>query len=386
MVQSAMENGPDSGRLSGATSDIEIGPLMGSWNILDVGCGSGLVGKVFRAFVDSDISSDTRSDTSASASAGAGAEEAIVSSLPSLSLSEGKDSIEAGDYSPLDFALQDMRDMRDMRDMKDMKWSTKGSSKGKGVKGTRGIKRGCMVGVDISSKMTEITARTGHYHYTACGDAVDSIRAFVPPKNLLKSEESGDSGVSGVSCPVLCLDMVVAADTFIYLGPLAPVFCAARAALKGGGLLVFSVEDLDSSPMRISSIKAASTVASTASMLGKGKAAAAGTGTGTFTSTSTDTLEDSSSKDKDKDKDIDKDKESFLVEAAEEVEVDEPLAEHCQLLSSSRYAHSEAYISLMCGKFGFRVEQQMKVVLRTESTATPPELYGLMYVVRKEGK
>jgi predicted TPR repeat methyltransferase len=40
-------------------------------------------------------------------------------------------------------------------------------------------------------------------------------------------------------------DLLVAADTLIYLGDLQPTFAAAAGALRDGGCLLFSVEKLD---------------------------------------------------------------------------------------------------------------------------------------------
>jgi len=40
-------------------------------------------------------------------------------------------------------------------------------------------------------------------------------------------------------------DVLVSADTLIYIGELAPMFAAAQAALRPGGTLVFTLEALD---------------------------------------------------------------------------------------------------------------------------------------------
>jgi predicted TPR repeat methyltransferase len=39
------------------------------------------------------------------------------------------------------------------------------------------------------------------------------------------------------------LDVIVAADVFVYVGDLKPVFSVARLALRGGGCFAFSVEE-----------------------------------------------------------------------------------------------------------------------------------------------
>ena len=77
-----------------------------------------------------------------------------------------------------------------------------------------------LVGVDLSSQMLEVARRKGRYsrlHEADISDwlATEKARSF---------------------------DLVVAADVFIYLGDLEPVFAGVTRCLRSGGLVAFSVE------------------------------------------------------------------------------------------------------------------------------------------------
>ncbi|MDB5569180.1 MAG: methyltransferase type 12 [Hyphomicrobiales bacterium] len=76
------------------------------------------------------------------------------------------------------------------------------------------------IGVDLSPRMVEAARRTGLYARAEVGD----VTAF------LNGEPAGGA------------DLALAADVFVYMGDLAPVFAAARAALAQGGLFAFSVQ------------------------------------------------------------------------------------------------------------------------------------------------
>ncbi|WP_431478655.1 tetratricopeptide repeat protein [Massilia eburnea] len=75
-------------------------------------------------------------------------------------------------------------------------------------------------GVDLSPHMLDRARDTGLYDGLYCGDMVGYLR--VRPASV---------------------DVIVAADVFVYLGDLRPVFSVARLALRGGGRFAFSVEE-----------------------------------------------------------------------------------------------------------------------------------------------
>lgn len=77
-------------------------------------------------------------------------------------------------------------------------------------------------GVDLSPRMLERASARGIYDSLAVGDAVAALRA-----------------------ETAAWDLVIAADVLVYLGDLAPLFTAARQALKPGGLLAATAEAAD---------------------------------------------------------------------------------------------------------------------------------------------
>ena len=76
------------------------------------------------------------------------------------------------------------------------------------------------IGVDLSPKMNDLARATGFYNQLHARD----ITAFL-------SEETAASS-----------DLVVAADVFVYMGDLAPIFAASADVLEPGGLFAFSVQ------------------------------------------------------------------------------------------------------------------------------------------------
>lgn len=81
---------------------------------------------------------------------------------------------------------------------------------------------GRLVGVDLSPRMVDKARERGLYDELVVGDVVEALAARPA-----------------------AFDLVAAADVFVYLGDLGPVFRAAAAALRPGGLFAFSVEFLD---------------------------------------------------------------------------------------------------------------------------------------------
>lgn len=83
---------------------------------------------------------------------------------------------------------------------------------------------GAMFGVDLSTRMVEAARRTGLYAQADAGDVTEWLKG--------KSSSSAD--------------LVIAADVFVYLGDLAPVFAESARALRAGGLFAFSVQKHES--------------------------------------------------------------------------------------------------------------------------------------------
>ena len=76
-----------------------------------------------------------------------------------------------------------------------------------------------LTGVDLSPKMLEKARERNVYDNLIVADLATVLRA-----------------------PGASYDLIIAADVFIYIGDLAPVFDACRAALRTGGLFAFSLE------------------------------------------------------------------------------------------------------------------------------------------------
>lgn len=83
-------------------------------------------------------------------------------------------------------------------------------------------------GVDLSRTMIEAARRRGVYDVLAQADITQHLQATARHH-----------------------DIAVAADTFIYLGELGPVFAAVRQALRPGGVLAFSAEVAEGADFRL---------------------------------------------------------------------------------------------------------------------------------------
>ena len=79
-----------------------------------------------------------------------------------------------------------------------------------------------LTGVDLSANMLEKARQRKIYDRLVCDD-------------LTRFAQTQDKA----------FDLAVAADVFIYLGDLSPVFAAVRRSLRDGGLLCFSIESTD---------------------------------------------------------------------------------------------------------------------------------------------
>ena len=158
--------------------------------------------------------------------------------------------------------------------------------------------------------------------------------------------------------------MVIAADTFIYIGALSSVFASINKILSPHGLLLFSVEDLDSSPMVLPTTTTApghsspssdhpltTSTVSASSSTGITSQARGDSTTGVHATLDTN---------------------------------GEPIGAvpgwGCRLLSSARFAHSHRYMEALAGIHGFRVARVVSEPLRKETGRSLP---GLFYILQK---
>jgi len=231
----------------------------GSWRILDLGCGSGLCGKVF-----SDFSSQNMNPL-------------VVASSCAKTVADDSSELVRAARQP-----------------------------------------GAMIaGADVSSKMVDISRSSGFYHSLACCDLLAALAAMAEAE----------------------LDLVIAADTFIYVGALGNTFASVGKVLRPGGFFAFSIEDLDKSPMKMSPASV------------------------TDSCTAGDDKIDNGS-------DCKTDEEGDISGAVP--------GWGAALLSSARFAHSVVYIERLAHLHGLRVLLRREVVLRCESL-TP--LTGQLFVL-----
>ena len=166
-----------------------------------------------------------------------------------------------------------------------------------------------MVGVDVSLKIGRIALKRGGYSAVLCCDLLEALRLLQPPA----------SAVTHSSVVRSRMHLVVAADTFIYVGALGKVFKLVSTMLAAKGLFLFTTENLlsDVLPKR-------------------------------------DPIPIGSDENNAED----------LVEIAGAVP-----GWGCQRKrDTARFAHSIEYVRLLAARHGFQVLQERGFVLRTEET------------------
>ena len=346
-------------------------PKRGCWRILDLGCGSGLCGKVFQELVShsgpnaegESVQRDESRSVEVSDVLGVDTDVGMVIALAGSSDVEGEREREDDDL----YQLERLRTC-----------CAAVSNRQKGEGTDEG--RGCMIGVDVSMRMVEITRRSGCYDCAGRADLSAALslfeRTLTPSTSVGNVDKSHGHAVTGQSsgAGLLALDLIIAADTFIYVGALGSVFSHVRKALGAGGIFLFSTEDLDSSPMRVTPH------------------------TGTHTA-----VEEKETGARHRDTQVQADKEiemqadaapltnrievsqHSIIRGGEVVQVrgGEPVGAvpgwGGQLLKSARFAHSNAYIQILAEIHGFHVLMQRNVVLRTEETIP---LLGILYLLQ----
>lgn len=162
------------------------------------------------------------------------------------------------------------------------------------------------------------------------------------------------------------LDMIIVADTFIYVGTLGAVFVQIKQSLKKNGLFLFSIEDLDSSPMKIDATSDERTVDVNVSTNNK--------------------LIDINNADENINNIVKFDgmNKTEQIDSKDlkitDYEIDGAVPGWGgQLLKSARFAHSNSYIQILAEIHGFQILEMKIVILRTEETIP---LYGRLYVLQ----
>ena len=287
-----------------------------------------------------------------------------------------------------------------------------------------------MVGVDVSIRMVEIAQATGCYSGVVRGDLNEALRAFTSTigdgeggggecdnkddsignngNNRHCNNNNDDSSSSSSSnsiniksntnasskiqlkippdsriTPKIPLNLIIAADTFIYIGALGSVFRQISRILEQNGLFLFSIEDLEKSPMRVSDEMLLRSHFDDEN-IGNKKNQRNGNTRKDKNNENSDNNGNNENSEKNEKSD---NKKNYYDEN-----------DHCnennfhweeprgavpgwggQLLKSARFAHSNQYIEALAQIHGFRILESKSVVLRTEETVP---LYGILYVLK----
>ena len=386
-------------------------PEKGSWRILDIGCGSGLVGKVFESYVRHCATHGNKSNTY----------DNTTTIAPSSTTTTTTTMADSTTTSPTTTAI-----IENNNDNNNIKISN--------LKEIFTLSGGLMIGIDVSAKIADIARNTGKYNYVLHSDLTTALKCLDYHTNL--SQDMGSRGTttsttmeSAQDRSVLGLDMVIAADTFIYVGALGEVFSLVRNALcdectpntsssattatattgsvcdntalnssnnttattvstlppssttlhtaqesvcstcecsvyKRGGLFMFTTEDLDLSPMRIhhTSTTAIKSVAKVSGPDHNGTTVTCPDSCTNITNNNTNTSN---------------------VLNLDETDLDITGAVPGwggQLLTSARFAHSNKYIEMLAQKYSFDIVGRKSIILRTEETVPLP---GNLFILQK---
>ena len=280
-----------------------------------------------------------------------------------------------------------------------------------------------MVGVDVSIRMVEIAQATWCYSGVVRGDLNEALRAFTSTigegggggdecdtkddsignngnnRHCNNNEDSSSNNNNNNSSsssnsiniksntnasskiqlkippdsritPKIPLNLIIAADTFIYIGALGSVFRQISRILEQNGLFLFSIEDLEKSPMRVSD-----------ELLLRSHFDDENRGNNENNKNNKNDENDEKTDDNKKNNEGKHcDKKNYHDE--NDFHWEEPRGAvpgwGGQLLKSARFAHSNQYIESLAQIHGFRILESKSVVLRTEETVP---LYGILYVL-----
>ena len=321
---------------------------------IDLGCGTGLCGRVFHNFVDSEVHNlVTATETNAEAKC----KESSFPSLNNIGLSN---------------KLEDLVFLSN----------------------SKNIKLPLFVGIDISSRILEIAARNGGYNIVICCDLHDALKCFHAPIPINTSsfkEEMNDNSnnenysnninnnINHCTEALIGLNLLIAADTFIYVGGLSSVFLSAQKAIVSKGLFIFSVENLDDcdvphiqekqQELQCSDSKQSKVI--TFSDLNDVQSHSDTTATTTTTSKINYIHK------------INENKNEIIFLNEGEEPVGAVPGWGAKLRSSARFAHSDTYIQALSIHYGFSVLACRKLPLRNEGSIA---IMGIFYVLQRNPK
>jgi predicted TPR repeat methyltransferase len=253
------------------------------WRIIDLGCGSGLVGRLLRDMMKK---YQDLFDTS----------KAYSRDYQSL-------RIDFEDTNQLNYKeATSERSERDLQMESLNQYATSHDA--------------FIVGVDISARMAEIAFQNGGYDNVVCGDLHEALALFDPNR----------STTSGIV--VDGLQLVVAADTFIYVGSLGKIFMLVKSVLKRHGYFMFSIEEM------IESTGSSMMISSSHYEVGVGE------------------------------------NEYEIIGAIP--------GWGAKLTEAARFAHSHHYIETLSTIYGFRILEHQRQTIRNEGTVPLPGIFYLL--------
>ena len=272
-----------------------------------------------------------------------------------------------------------------------------------------------MLGIDVSIKMVEIAEKTNYYTKVVRADLSEALKMFEMDcdrmdnnyddnynhnnnnnfdyyDNNNNNNNNNNSYNNNAPHRVKSLNLIIAADTFIYVGALGFVFRQIKLCLEKNGYFLFSIEDLDRSPMRVND-KNLSIITQvdkvkypSMEMLSvynlyynKNNKCIDHEDNNHINSKR---INDSISVKIEKNDDEIEGKISHLeIEELRIIDF-EPVGAvpgwGGELLKSARFAHSNSYIEILAHIHGFQIVKSKSVILRTEETIP---LYGRLYVL-----
>lgn len=202
---------------------------------------------------------------------------------------------------------------------------------------------------------------TGGYDCVECGDLISLLSDWnkIESHNNVNADDASTSNDSSRSALPIGFDLIVAADTLIYIGQLGRLFKYISSMFRSvtvsdngytvegkRGLFLFTTEDLDSSPMRLQ------------------REISANDNDATNLKNVSDSIHDD-------DNNEDEDEDDFLGAVP---------GWGAQMLSSARFAHSHSYVLQLCRKYKFHLFSHRQVKLRKEEGI---ELPGNVYLIQK---
>ena len=338
------------------------------WRVLDLGCGSGLVGKVFQDLVtpvagSNEIKYYRPNVETVQHEEKIEVEVEVEVEVEKINLKAMTEEVMEKETTSEDISklTSDDLDRSTLKSLQKIFFEYHGS---------------LMIGIDVSTKMVEISKRTNYYTSVARSDLSEALQLF-----------EIDSNFTNIRHNIIPLNLIIAADTFIYVGALGSVFRQVKRCLSIHGFFLFSIEDLDRSPMRVK---------------GKSNNESLKSGVSSHENASANSDKINQYHGDDKYRKVTEKKMEIGVgeEKREEIKPEsnyyllpdrikhlkiidfEPVGAvpgwGGELLKSARFAHSNSYIEILAHIHGFQIVKSKSVILRTEETIP---LYGRLYVL-----